>query len=211
MCFRRSPSDKPTPAAPPPRSPCVLATRLPVWWDDVYNNGERQSNFTQHARQGSHLSARPPRHIWKEMRLKTTLTSCTGRCAKGGGRVGGRGVPHTGVRYNFTLAGRLSKWRNITLCCVASLSYFLPLFTRISHRRGCRSHAQVQWNPHAEDSMDFFASPHHTWYGTKRIGWYHLTPPPVWCMSFHRRIVNTSKFIWPNQKIYINNEERLKN
>lgn len=72
MCFSRSLPGK----AP---SSCVPATRLPVWWDDVYNNGERQSNFTQHARHGSHLSLRPLRHIWKEMRLKTTLTSCTGR------------------------------------------------------------------------------------------------------------------------------------
>lgn len=75
MCFSRYLPGK----AP---SSCVPTTRLPVWWDDVYNNGERQSNFTQHARHGSHLSARPLRHIWKEMRLKTTLTSCTGQLGK---------------------------------------------------------------------------------------------------------------------------------
>lgn len=121
MCFRRSPSDKPTPSALPPRSPCVLATRLPVWWDDVYNNGERQSNFTQHARQGSHLSARPPRHIWKEMRLKTTLTSCTGRRAKEGGGSGAEAC-HTRA------SDAISPWQGA--CQNEEISHFVasPLF-----------------------------------------------------------------------------------
>lgn len=60
MCFSRSLPGK----AP---SSCVPATRSPVWWDDVYNNGERQSNFTQHARHGSHLSpAAPAPHLKRD-------------------------------------------------------------------------------------------------------------------------------------------------
>lgn len=135
MCFRRSPSDKPSPL-PPSGSPCVLATRLPVWWDDVYNNGERQSNFTQHARQGSHLSARPPRHIWKEMRLKTTLTSCTGRRAKKG--VGGLGAEACHTRASDAI----SPWQGA--CQNEEISHFVasPLFPTF-----CRSSPELYLLP----------------------------------------------------------------
>lgn len=201
MCFRRSPSDKPPPA-PPSRSPCVLATRLPVWWDDVYNNGERQSNFTQHARQGSHLSARPPRHIWKEMRLKTTLTSCTGRRAKKG--VGGQGQRRAthGRQTQFHLGRALVKMKKYHTL-LRRLSFLLSAALRqnwISYRRSCHSHTQARWNPHAGDPTDFFTSPdthHHTWYGPVRMRRYHLTPL-AWCVSFHWHIANVSKLIWPN-------------
>lgn len=118
MCFSSSLPGK----APSSRVP---VTRLPVWWDDVYNNGERQSNFTQHARHGSHLSLQPLRHIWKEMRLKTTLTSCTER------HEGGRVAPQMSIRRIFTLAGGLSKARNITVCFFVSLCFlfsFLSFF-----------------------------------------------------------------------------------
>lgn len=54
-------------------SSCVPATRSPVCSHDVYNNGERQSNFTRH---GSPLSTPLLRHVWKETRLKTAPSSC---------------------------------------------------------------------------------------------------------------------------------------
>lgn len=109
MCFSRSLPGK----AP---SSCVPATRLPVWWDDVYNNGERQANFTQHARHSSHLSARPLRHIWKEMRLKTTLTSCTGQRGK-------RHSHQTQFHLGRALV-KIKKYHSLFLCLFLLCSFF---------------------------------------------------------------------------------------
>lgn len=124
MCFRRSPSDKPTPSAPPtqPRSPCVLATRLPVWWDDVYNNGERQSNFTQHARQGSHLSARPPApHLKRDEIENNTNFMYRATCERGAGGSGAEAC-HTRA------SDAISPWQGA--CQNEEISHFVasPLF-----------------------------------------------------------------------------------
>ena len=154
MCFSRSLPDK----AP---SSCVPATRVPVWWDDVYNNGERQSNFTQHARHGSHLSARPLRHIWKEMRLKTTLTSCTGRR----GERQSRATDEHQTQFHLDRAlVKIKKYHTLLLCLflVSSLFsvwlYFLPL--------GCHSHMQTHFHASGRThthikkaQIDFFVSP----------------------------------------------------
>lgn len=154
MCFSRSLPDK----AP---SSCVPATRVPVWWDDVYNNGERQSNFTQHARHGSHLSARPLRHIWKEMRLKTTLTSCTGRR----GERQSRATDEHQTQFHLGRAlVKIKKYHTLLLCLflVSSLFsvwlYFLPL--------GCHSHMQTHFHTSGRThthikkaQIDFFVSP----------------------------------------------------
>ncbi len=125
MCFSRSLPGK----AP---SSCVPATHLPVWWDDVYNNGERQSNFTQHARHGSHLSPRPLRHIWKEMRLKTTLTSCTGRR----GERQSRATDEHQTQFHLGRALVTIKKYHSLFLCLFLLSSFFPRYNCIFYPWG---------------------------------------------------------------------------
>lgn len=119
MCFRGALRRR----RPPPPSARPASSRpacLPVCWDDVYNNGGRQSNFTQHARHGSHLSA-PHRATFEKRRDWTATSSCAGATTcEWGGWVGVAGVEACHTWPSDTISprlGRPSKWRNMVLLC----------------------------------------------------------------------------------------------
>lgn len=68
---------------PTPHPPCGFpATRLPVCSADVCNNGQRQSNFSQHASHATTLCATPaPRLKRDEMEDNTNFMCRAQRCA----------------------------------------------------------------------------------------------------------------------------------
>lgn len=62
----------------PPPSLWLPATRLPVCWADVCNNGQRQSNFSQHASHAATLCAAPAPRLKRDEMEDNTDFMCTG-------------------------------------------------------------------------------------------------------------------------------------
>lgn len=105
---------------------CVPATCLPVWWDDVYNNGERQSNFTQHAshRQPPLLAAPAPHLKRDEIENNTNfMYRATQEEAESV-------VPQTSIKMQFHLGRvlvKIKKYHCCFLCLILLSSLCFPI------------------------------------------------------------------------------------